>query len=72
MVEDYLQEHAADDLGPAGIGKELGRSSGAVANALERLVADGYAVMTSAKPKRYRFGFTVGRLTAEPATAVGP
>ena len=54
MVEDYLRDHPADDLGPAKIGTELGRSSGAVANALDRLVKDGYAQMTSPKPKRYR------------------
>ena len=54
MVEDYLRDHPTDDLGPAKIGTELGRSSGAVANALDRLVKDGYAQMTSPKPKRYR------------------
>lgn len=54
MVEDYLRDHPTDDLGPATIGKELRRSSGAVANALDRLVKDGYALMTSPKPKRYR------------------
>ena len=54
MVEDYLRDHPSDELGPAQIGKELGRSSGAVANALDRLVKDGYALMTSPKPKRYR------------------
>lgn len=55
MVEDYLREHPEENFGPAAIGKHLNRSSGAVANALDRLVADGYAVMTSPKPKRYAF-----------------
>jgi hypothetical protein len=55
MIEDFLREHPNDDVGPVQIGKELGRSSGAVANALDRLVSGGYAVQTSDKPKRYRF-----------------
>lgn len=55
MVEDYLRERPEQTFGPTAIGRHLGRSSGAVANALDRLVADGYAVMTSPKPKRYAY-----------------
>lgn len=55
MVEDYLREHQGQEFGPAKIGTELGRSSGAVANALVKLAVDGYAIQTSEKPKRYAY-----------------
>ncbi|UMP06687.1 hypothetical protein [Amycolatopsis sp. EV170708-02-1] len=41
LVEEYLADHPGDAFGPARIGKDLGRSGGAVNNALEKLVADG-------------------------------
>ncbi|MEU4767697.1 MarR family transcriptional regulator [Actinosynnema sp. NPDC023794] len=53
MVEDYLREHSGQDFTPIVIGKALTRSAGAVHNALEKLVASGYVVRTSDKPKRY-------------------
>ena len=53
MVEDWLRDHAGEEHSPSAIGKALGRSSGAVANALNKLVADGYAVQTQDKPKRF-------------------
>ncbi|OXM44512.1 hypothetical protein [Amycolatopsis alba] len=53
MVEEYLTEHQGEDFGPAKIGKDLGRSGGAVNNALEKLVADGYAIKTCEAPKRF-------------------
>jgi len=52
LVEDYLREHP-EEVGPTKIGHALSRSTGAVANALERLVATGYAVRTKEHPKRY-------------------
>lgn len=39
---------------PHAIGRVLGRSSGAVANALDRLTALGQAQLTSDKPRRYQ------------------
>ncbi|VVJ22692.1 Uncharacterised protein [Amycolatopsis camponoti] len=54
MVEEYLTEHPHEDFGPAKIGKELSRSGGAVNNALEKLVADGYAIKTCEAPKRFK------------------
>ena len=42
-----------EEFGPAAIAKNLDRSSGAVSNALDRLVAKGIAVQTKASPKRY-------------------
>ncbi|MFD5089879.1 hypothetical protein ACFWMR_04720 [Amycolatopsis thailandensis] len=53
MVEEYLTEHPGEDFGPAKIGKDLSRSGGAVNNALEKLVADGYARKTCEAPKRF-------------------
>jgi predicted transcriptional regulator len=55
LVEDYLRDHAADTFGPSGIGTALGRSAGAVNNALEKLVEIGYARRTQDKPKRFQF-----------------
>ncbi|NUT91994.1 MAG: hypothetical protein HOY78_08170 [Saccharothrix sp.] len=53
LVEGYLREHAGEAIGPNRIGKALKRSSGAVANAVEKLVADGCAVRVTDKPKTY-------------------
>lgn len=53
MVEDYLTERPGEQFSPSRIGKALQRSSGAVANALEKLVTDGYATQTQDKPKRF-------------------
>jgi DNA-binding MarR family transcriptional regulator len=60
MVEDYLTEHPGDQFSPSAIGKALRRSSGAIANALEKLVADGYAIQTQDKPKRFAAKATPG------------
>ncbi|WP_418153391.1 MarR family transcriptional regulator [Actinoalloteichus caeruleus] len=54
MVEDFLIAHQGEAFGPAMIGKALGRSGGAVANALEKLVADGYVIRVADSPKRYQ------------------
>ena len=53
LVEEYLTEHAGQSFGPAKIGKDLGRSGGAVNNALEKLTAEGYAIKTCEAPKRF-------------------
>lgn len=53
MVEDYLRDHPNEEFGPTKIGHDLGRSTGAVGNALERLVASGYAIRIKERPKRY-------------------
>jgi hypothetical protein len=53
MVEDYLRANPGKEFSPNAIGKALGRSSGAVFNALVKLVGDGYAVQTQDKPKRF-------------------
>lgn len=61
MVEDYLREHPDEEHGPTKIGHDLGRSTGAVSNALERLVSSGYAVRTKDRPKRYCLATTETR-----------
>jgi hypothetical protein len=53
LVEEYLAERPGESFGPAQIGKDLLRSGGAVNNALEKLVADGYAIKTCEAPKRF-------------------
>ncbi|MBV8992244.1 MAG: MarR family transcriptional regulator [Pseudonocardiales bacterium] len=54
MVEDHLRDHPGQEFGPTAIAKALGgKSSGAVSNALDKLIADGTAVKTNEKPRRF-------------------
>jgi hypothetical protein len=53
MVEDFLGEHRGEEFSSSQIGTALGRSSGAVHNALETLVKTGSAVKTQDVPKRF-------------------
>lgn len=55
LVRDYLAARPDEDLGPTQVGKALGRSQGAVANALARLESAGEARLVSVTPRRYRF-----------------
>ena len=54
LVAAHLSGHPDTDFSPHQIGRVLGRSSGAVANALDRLTALGQAQLASEKPRRYR------------------
>jgi len=54
MVLDYLRNHPDDEVGPTVVARALGRSQGAVANALTKLAASGHAEVTSEAPRRYR------------------
>jgi hypothetical protein len=66
MVEDFLRDHPGAEFGPTAIAKELGgKSSGAVSNALDKLVADSVAVKTQDKPRR--FALAPREATAAPA-----
>jgi len=68
MVEDYLRDHPDDEFGPTSIAKALGgKSSGAVSNALDKLVLDGTAMRTRDKPRRFRLAPSEQEPT--PATA---
>lgn len=54
MVEDFLSDHPGEEFGPVTIAKALGgKSSGAVSNALDKLVDEGVAVKTNDKPRRF-------------------
>jgi DNA-binding MarR family transcriptional regulator len=52
-VLDHLAEHPGRDFTPYEIGRVLGSSSGAVANALDRLVSLGQAELTCERPRRF-------------------
>jgi hypothetical protein len=66
MVEDYLRDHPGEEFGPTAIANALdGKSSGAVSNALDKLVNDGTAVRTKDKPRRFALAPT--QQTAAPA-----
>jgi hypothetical protein len=59
-VAAHLATYPDKDFTPGEIGKVLDRSSGAVANALDKLVQEGQAVLTSEKPHRYRAATPIG------------
>jgi hypothetical protein len=54
LVAAHLSGHPDTDFTPHQIGRGLGRSSGAVANAMDKLTAFGQAQLISDKPRRYR------------------
>jgi hypothetical protein len=54
LVAAHLAANPVAEFSPHAIGRVLGRSSGAVANALDRLTALGQAQLTSDKPRRYQ------------------
>ena len=54
MVFAHLRDHADQDFTPSALGKVLQRSSGAIANACEKLVSEQLITQTSDKPRRYR------------------
>ena len=68
LVAAHLAANPDAEFTPHAIGRVLTRSSGAVANALDRLTALGNAQLTSDKPRRYRHQATPG---TTPAPAVG-
>jgi hypothetical protein len=68
LVAAHLAANPDAEFTPHAIGRVLARSSGAVANALDRLTALGNAQLTSDKPRRYRHQATTGT-TPAPAGA---
>ena len=54
MVRDYLAERPTESFGPAALAKTLGRSPGAISNALAAMAERGEAVLVADKPRRYR------------------
>ena len=68
LVLAYLRDHPGEHS-PTALAKALdGRSSGAVANALARLVEAGDAVQTSPAPRRYRAATRTGTRRRAAAT----
>ncbi len=55
LVLEHLQKAPGQDHGPTQVVKALGRSSGAVGNALARLTEDGTVTQTSDKPRRFAY-----------------
>ena len=54
LVLAALRDADGQPLGPTELSKRLdGRSQGAIANACDKLVADGLAVLTSDRPRRF-------------------
>ena len=56
MVRDYLAARPTEAFGPAALGKALGRSQGAVSNALAAMAERNEAVLVAERPRRYRIG----------------
>jgi hypothetical protein len=54
LVAGHLASYPDAEFTPHAVGRVLGRSSGAVANALDRLTALGQAQLTSEHPRRYK------------------
>jgi hypothetical protein len=54
LVRGHLASYPDADFTPHAIGRVLGRSSGAVANALDRLTALGQAQLTGEHPRKYK------------------
>ncbi|MEV4362693.1 hypothetical protein [Nonomuraea sp. NPDC049625] len=70
MVHAHLIEFPDKDFTPYEIGRALDRSSGAVANALDRLISLGDAVLTCERPRRFALAPTATPtdIAAEPGT----
>jgi DNA-binding Lrp family transcriptional regulator len=52
-VLEHLQQQPDTELSPTAVANALGRSAGAVSNALDRLAVDGAIVQTNPKPRRF-------------------
>lgn len=55
LVAEHLAAEPTAEFTPSRLGGLLGRSAGAIGNALSRMVDEGLAVQTSASPRRYRY-----------------
>ncbi|MFJ4010983.1 hypothetical protein [Streptomyces sp. NPDC090026] len=54
MVYEHLEAHPGDEVTAPRLAKTLGRSAGAVANALVKLTEQGQADLVGESPRRYR------------------
>lgn len=64
LVGAWLAERPGQSFGPTQIAKELGRSAGAVGNALGTMADHGQVVQTSRKPRRYAIAKRTGEQAA--------
>ena len=55
MVLDHLRAHPGEALTPSAVAKALGRSAGAVANALVKLTVEGSVIGAGERPRRFSF-----------------
>jgi hypothetical protein len=60
LVAAHLRDYPGGNFTPHQIGKKLGRSSGAVANALDTLVKLGDAELATEKPRSFRLAGNAG------------
>jgi hypothetical protein len=67
LVRDFLRNNPGHEFTPTTIGRELGRSSGAVGNALAKLVISGEAVLVKEAPAT----FSAPETTTPADTATG-
>jgi DNA-binding MarR family transcriptional regulator len=54
LVLEYLAARPGESFGPSAVGKALGRSGGAVSNALAAMAVRGEVKQVGDKPRRYR------------------
>jgi len=66
LVRDFLRNNPGHEFTPTVIGRELGRSSGAVGNALAKLVISGEALLVNEAPATFSAPETT--TPADPAT----
>ena len=69
LAAAHLRAHPDQNFTPHQIGKVLGRSSGAVANALDRLVSLGEAELATEKPRSFRLAAAAAPAGNQPSTA---
>lgn len=55
MVLDHLRGHPGEALTPSAVAKVLGRSAGAVGNALVKLTVEGTVTQAGDSPRRYSY-----------------
>jgi nitric oxide reductase NorQ protein len=72
MVARVLADNPGTEYTPGAVAEALGRSSGAVGNALVALTGGGYAEQTSTKPMRYRATATTSAAASGPVTVPPP
>jgi predicted transcriptional regulator len=56
LVLAFMADRPGEAVGPAAVAKALGRSAGAVSNALGRLAEAGTVTLIGDTPRRYRLG----------------